>query len=83
VADGQVALQGGEPALVEGLGDEPHVLDHGDRLAVGHRDPGRLLAAVLQGEQPEIGQIGDGLPRGVDPEDPAGFTDAVVHSQGI
>ena len=35
--------------------------------------PGRLLAAVLQGEQAEVGQVGDRLARCVDAEDAAGL----------
>ena len=48
MADGEVAVERGEAALVEHLGDEAHVLDDGDGLAVAHRDAGRLLAPVLQ-----------------------------------
>ncbi|MNC87647.1 hypothetical protein D3C83_33840 [compost metagenome] len=74
-----MALQRGEAALVEHLGDEAHVLHHGDRLAVAHGDPGRLLAAMLEGEQSEVGQLGDRLARRIDAEHPAGFADAVFH----
>ena len=49
VADREMTLERREPALVEHLRDETHVLDDGDRLAVAHRDAGRLLASVLQG----------------------------------
>ena len=38
VADGEVAVERREAALVEHLRDEAHVLDHGDGLAVAHRD---------------------------------------------
>ena len=70
--DREVALERGEPALVEHLGDEAHVLDDGDRLAVADRDAGRLLAPVLEREQAEIGEVGDRLAGGVDAEDAAG-----------
>ena len=63
VPDREVALQRGEAALVEHLGDEAHVLDDRDRLAVADRDAGRLLAAVLEREQPEVGEVGDRLAR--------------------
>ena len=62
VADREVAFERREPALVEHLRDEAHVLDDGDRLAVAHRDAGRLLAAVLQGVEAEVRQVGDGPP---------------------
>ena len=61
--------------LVEDLGDEAHVLHHRDGLAVAHRDPGRLLPAVLEREEAEVGEVGDGLAGGVDPEDPAGVSE--------
>ena len=41
-------------------------------LAVAHRDPGRLLAPVLQRVQAEVGEVGHGLARGVHAEDTAG-----------
>ena len=70
--DGEVALERREAALVEDLGDEAHVLDDGDRLAVAHRDAGRLLPAVLEREEPEVGELGDRLAGCVHPEDAAG-----------
>jgi hypothetical protein len=72
VADREVALERGETALVEHLGHEAHVLDHGDRLAVAHRDAGRLLAPVLERVQPQVREMGDGLARRVDTEHTAG-----------
>ena len=78
VADGEVAGQPVEHPVVEHRRDETGVLD-GDQLgAVGHRHAGGLLAAVLQGEQPEIGQVGDGLAGGVDAEDAARLLELVV-----
>ena len=73
MADGEVAVERREPALVEDLGDEAHVLDDGDGLAVAHRDPRRLLAAVLEGEETQVGEVGDRVARCVDPEDAAGL----------
>ena len=72
MADGQVALQGGQVALVEDLGDQAHVLVDHDLVAVADRDAGRLLAAVLQGVEAEVGELGDLLAGGPDPEDAAG-----------
>ncbi len=72
VADREMAVERGEATLVEHLRHEAHVLDHGDRLAVTRRDPGRLLAPVLERVEPEIGEVRDGLARRVHAEDPAG-----------
>src|SRR5207244_7088479 len=54
---------------LEGVGDEAHVLDDGDRVAVTHRQPGRLLPSVLQRVQAGIGELGHRLAGGVDAED--------------
>ena len=59
MADREMTLERREAALVEHLRDEAHVLDDGDRLAVAHRDAGRLLPAVLQGVEAEVRQVGD------------------------
>ena len=72
MADGEVAVERNEVALVEDLGDEAHVLDHGDGLAVAHRDTSRLLPAVLEGVEAEIGEMGDGLTRRVHAEHATG-----------
>ena len=40
-----------ERALVEDVGDQTHVLDDGDRPAVGHRDARRLLARGAAGRR--------------------------------
>ncbi len=72
MADGQVPGQGGQMALVEHLRDETHVLVDHDAVAVADRDPGGLLAAVLQGVQPEVGELGDLFAGGPDAEDAAG-----------
>ena len=73
VADGHVAAQTGELALVEHGGDQTHVLHHGDGVAVAHGHAGRLLAAVLQGVETVEGQVCHRAPRGIDPEDSASF----------
>ena len=59
VTDREVTLERREPALVEHLRDETHVLDDRDRLAVADRDAGRLLAAVLQGVEAEVRVLGE------------------------
>ncbi len=78
MADGQVAFEGCERPAVEHLGDETHVLDDGDGLAVAHRDAGRLLTAVLQREEPQVREVRHLLARGVDPEDATGLADAAI-----
>ena len=73
MADGQVAGEAGQGALVEHGGDETHVLHHGDGLAVAHRHAGRFLAPVLQGVEAVEGELGHRLTGGVDAEDATGF----------
>ena len=68
VADREVALERGERGLVEDLGDQPHVLVDEDLATVADRDPGRLLAAVLERVEAEVGELGDVLARRPDPE---------------
>ena len=57
VSDREVPLERDEVALVEHLRDEAHVLHDGDELAVAHRDAGRLLPAVLERVEPEVGEV--------------------------
>src|ERR1700710_1881128 len=63
-----VATQAAQRGLVEDLAHQAEVLVDHDRGAVGHRDAGRLLTAVLEGVQAEIGQLRDLLTRCPDPE---------------
>ena len=56
VADRDVAGERLQVLLVEDLRDEAHVAEHGQAAAVGDGDPGRLLAAVLEREQAEVGR---------------------------
>ena len=72
VADREVAAQRRERALVEHLGHQAHVLVDEQPLAVGGRDAGRLLPAVLQGVEPVVGELGDVLAGGPDAEDATG-----------
>ena len=67
-----------ERGLVEDLRDQAHVLVDEDLAAVADRDAGRLLAAVLQGVEAEVGQLGDVLAGRPDPEDAAGVLGALV-----
>ncbi|MPM63467.1 hypothetical protein SDC9_110347 [bioreactor metagenome] len=63
VADGEVTGQRVQGALVEHLRDQAHVLEHHDPLAVRDGDAGRFLAAVLQGVEAVVGELGHVLPR--------------------
>ena len=78
MADREVADQARERRLVEDLRDQAHVLVDQDLPAVADRDAGRLLAAVLQGVEPEVGELGDVLAGGPDPEHAAGVLGSLV-----
>ena len=71
VPDGHLALERLQLLLVEDLGHEPHVAHGHDLAGVRRRDPGRFLAAMLQGEQREVGEPGDVALRREDAEDTA------------
>ena len=71
VADGDVAGEVGQGLVVEDLGDQAEVLVDEDLGAVGGGDARRLLAAVLEGVQPEVAQAGDVLAGGPHSEDAA------------
>ena len=74
MADGDVTVECGEDALVEGLRHEAHVLHHGDVLGVADGDAGRLLTPVLEGVQAQIREVGHGLAWCEHTEDAALFT---------
>ena len=82
VADGDVALHGGERLLVEHLADEAEILEHQHLRAVGDGDARRLLAAVLQGIQAVVRELGHVLAGGPDAED-ATFLFGVVLEVGV
>src|SRR3954467_3159209 len=71
-ADGEVAAQAAQRRFVEDLADQPQVLVDDDRGPVGHGDAGRLLAAVLERVQAEVGELRDLLPRCPHAEDATG-----------
>jgi len=83
VADREVAFQRLEDRLVEDLCDQAELLVDDDRAAVGHRHPAGLLAAVLQGVQAVVGQLGDVLAGGPDAEDTALLTDRSLGLQVV
>ena len=71
VADRRVAVQAAQLLFVEDLGDEAHVAQHRQAAVVRDGDPGRLLAAVLEREEPEEGDARDVALRRADAEDAA------------
>ena len=83
VADGDVAGEVGQGLVVEDLGDQAEVLVDEDLGAVGGGDAGRLLAAVLEGVQAEVGQAGDLLAGGPDAEDTALLTRRGLELVGV
>jgi hypothetical protein len=70
VADGRPAGQPREPRLVEDVGDVAHLTLDADLAVLERRDAGRLLPAVLQGIEAEVGDVG-GVLRVADAEDAA------------
>ena len=71
VADGDLAGERRQLLLVEDLRHEPHLAQHCHPLAVRHGDSSRLLAAMLEREEPEVRQARDVALAGVDTEDAA------------
>jgi hypothetical protein len=71
VPDGHLAGQAAELLLTEDLRYEAHVAERGDAPFVRDGDPRRLLAAMLQREEPEVGEARDVAAGSVDTEDPA------------
>ena len=71
VPDRDVAGKRLQLLLVEDAGDEPHLAERRDPAPVGDGDPGRLLAAVLQRVEAEVGEPRDIALGRPDTEDPA------------
>ena len=71
VADRDLAAQAPEAPLVEDLADEAHLAHRGQPAALGDGDPRRLLAAVLEREEPEVRKPGDVALARADAEDAA------------
>jgi hypothetical protein len=69
VADRHLAPEAAELLLVEDLGDEPEVAQPCQATVLGDRDARRLLAAMLECEQPEVRKPRDVAVGGVDAED--------------
>jgi hypothetical protein len=71
VTDAQVTGQRRQRGFGEDLADQAHVLVDQDVVAVADRDAGGLLAAMLLGEEPEVGEPGDLFPGRPDTEETA------------
>ena len=71
VPDRDLAGERRELLLVEDLRHEAHLAQHRDAPALGDGDPGGLLAAMLEREEPEVRQAGDVALAGADAEDAA------------
>ena len=69
MTDRRLARERRELLLVEHLRHEPHVAHDGDPPLLGDGDPGRLLTAVLEREQPEVREPGHLALVGADAED--------------
>ena len=78
VADRHVAIEGAELLLVEDLRDEPGVAKGRDVPALAGRDAGRLLAAVLECVEGEVGELRDLGARRVHAEDAALVAGAIT-----
>ena len=83
VAHGEVAAQGRERLLVEDLADQPEVLEDHDLATVADGHARGLLAAVLQGEEPEVGELRDLLAGRPDAEDAALLLGPLVVRGGL
>ncbi len=77
MSDGHPPLKPPQNILCEDLADKTHSLVTGDLRPVSNGDPGALLAAVLQGIKPEIGEPRHIEPRGVDAKNPAGLSEPI------
>ena len=71
MADRELAVEAVQGLFGKDLRDEPHVADDSEATLVGHGDPGRLLAAVLEREEPEVGDARHVTLRCPDPEQAA------------
>ena len=73
MADRHVSGHRPQGLLVEHLADQAEILEHQYLGTVGDRDPGGLLAAVLQCVEAVVGELGDFLTGSPDAEDAAFF----------
>ena len=77
-----VALQPRERLLVEDLAHQPQPLVQREPRAIAGGDPGRLLAAMLQRVQADVGEARHRVARGVDADHAALLARAVGIEDG-
>ena len=78
VADRHVALQRPQLLLVEDLGDEAELAQRGDVAALAGGDARRLLPAVLERVEAEVGEAGDVAAGGEYAKNPAFVARAIA-----
>ena len=81
VAHGRGAGQAGEHLGLKDLLHQAHALFQVQRGAIGRDDAGRFLAAVLQGVEPQIGELG-GFGMAEDAADTAVIVEVIVVEMG-
>ena len=68
MSDGDVAMHGRQRLLVEHLADQAEVFEDQHLGSIGDGDARGFLPAMLQGIQAVVGEFGDFLTGGPDPE---------------
>ena len=77
VSHRQITGHAGQNLLIKHLADQAHVLMQADLAFVEHGDARRFLAAMLQGIQAEVGEVGDRLFPCENSKDAAGLLHAI------
>jgi hypothetical protein len=77
MADGTQAAQLFQVMHFKDIGNQAHALVAYDGFILADRDAGAFLSPVLQGVEPEIGQL-RGVRMSVDAKKPAGLTGSFV-----
>ncbi len=83
MADCDVSFQGLKRCLVEDLRDQAHVLEDQDLVAIGGCDARRLLAAVLEGIEAEVGKFCNLFTLGPNAEDATLILRALFSGQDV
>lgn len=78
MTDGQFALKRCQGSVVEDVGHQPHLLGDRKVLAVTDRHACGFLPTVLQGIQPQVGEVCDCPTRCPNSKNAAGFLRPVV-----
>ena len=83
VTDRDVPVQRIQRRFVEDLRDQAHVLVDEDLATIRGRDPCRLLPAMLERVEAEVGQLGDLLAGRPHPENSAGILWALLRWENV